>query len=75
MKLTTVALEGFRASATDACPYINTSINSDAWHVGRWLQTTGRSAPRNAETSRGHRIRANDMLLSVNSRGEVTRIE
>ncbi len=74
MKLTDIALEGFNAAPNQACPYLNTSPNSDGWHIGRWLRGTGRSAPREVSTSRGHSIRANDMLLKVNSRGEVSRV-
>jgi hypothetical protein len=52
-----------------------TSDNSNAWYIGRWLKSTGRTAPRDVSPSRGHRVRANDMVLLVNSRGEVSRVE
>ncbi len=75
LDLMPAALAGFNAAADDECPHANTSPNGNAWKAGRWLRTTGRSAPRSAATSRGHRLRVNDMLLVVDSQGNVTRIE
>ncbi len=74
MNLTPAAQEGFDAKPETACPYYSSSPNGLAWFVGRWLQSTGRSAPRDVRPGRGYRIRANDMLLLVDtSTGNVTR--
>ncbi len=73
--MTAEASQGYAAEPGADCPYLATSDSSNAWHIGRWLQRTGRPAPRNVSPSRGTRVRANDMLLLVNSRGEVSRIE
>lgn len=73
--LTPAAAEGYAAEPDARCPHMATSDNSNAWYIGRWLKSTGRTAPRDVSPSRGHRVRANDMVLLVNSRGEVTRVE
>lgn len=74
MDLTPAAQEGFDAKPESACPHYTSSPNGLAWFVGRWLQATGRSAPRDVRPGRGYRIRANDMLLLVDtSTGTVTR--
>lgn len=72
--LTPAAKAGYEASAEAACPHYSSSPNGLAWMVGRWLQQTGRPAPRDVRPGRGYRIRANDMLLAVDSNtGAVTR--
>lgn len=70
--LTAQAHEGFVAPHDAKCPYISSSNSSMAWHVGRWLNTSGRPAPREVRASRGYTMRANDMLLDVS---DVQRIE
>lgn len=75
LDLTPEATNGYRAPPDAECPHYASSPASLAWFVGRWLQQTGRCEPRNVRPSRGHRIRANDMLLLVDSRGNVTRVE
>ncbi len=63
--LTPQAMEGFQAGADASCPYLASSDSSNAWHVGRWLCRTGRSAPRGVRASRGCTMHANDMLVDV----------
>jgi len=74
MDLTPAAKEGYEAQPEATCPHYTSSPNGLAWLVGRWLRVTGRSAPRDVRPGRGYRIRANDMLLLVeSSSGGVTR--
>ena len=71
LDLTAAALEGYHAPQDVTCPYYRTSPNGSAWHVGRWMRANGKPAPRNAATSRGHRLRVDGVVLAVNAE-EVT---
>lgn len=72
--LTPAAQNGYEAAPGAACPHYTSSPNGLAWLVGKWLHETGRPAPRDVRPGRGYRIRANDMLLLVDSgSGKVTR--
>lgn len=74
MDLTLAAQAGYEAPPDASCPHYTSSPNGLAWFVGRWLQATGRPAPRDVRPGRGYRIRANDMLMLVDSAtGNVTR--
>lgn len=72
--LTPYALEGFTAAAGAKCPHLATSPAALAWHVGAWLQRSGRSAPRDVSMSRGYTVRANDMLLDAANAPAIERI-
>lgn len=65
MIVTDKALEGYGAAPDARCPYLATSVNSDAWALGRWLNQTGRLQPREVRKSRGDTYRVGDMLISV----------
>lgn len=56
---------GFNSEPGAKCPYIPTSINGDAWAIGRWLGQTGHPEPREAFKSRGDTYRIGDMLIGV----------
>ncbi len=73
--LTPRAKEGFDAPAAAACPYLASSDNSCAWHVGVWLQRTGRAEPHDVRRSRGHRMWAGDLLLDVSDEQNITRLK
>ncbi|MHC2503857.1 hypothetical protein ACVI8K_010834 [Bradyrhizobium barranii subsp. barranii] len=64
--LTAEAKQGFEAPAEARNPFYHSSASGIAWDCGRWLQQTGRTAPRAVRMSRGYSIRANDMLISWN---------
>jgi hypothetical protein len=59
------ALQGYKAEAGAKCPYYATSVSGDAWAIGRWLNQTGRAAPREVRKSRGNSYRVNDMVIHV----------
>ena len=73
--LTPQAVEGFAAAPGTDCPYLGSSDSSCAWHVGAWLQKTGRPAPRDVRRSRGHKMWANDMLLDVSDEQRIERLK
>jgi hypothetical protein len=73
--LTQEATQGYVADSQAVCPYLATSSSSAAWHVGRWLRDTGRSAPRGVRPGRGSRIHANDMLLDVSDEKSIQRLQ
>lgn len=62
--VTDKALEGWNAGGS-RCPYLATSVHSDAWHIGAWLHQTGRMMPREVRKSRGDSYRVNDMLVKM----------
>lgn len=66
--LTAEAMQGFEAPAEARNPFYHSSASGIAWDCGRWMQTTGRTAPRDVRMSRGYTVRANDMLISWNSK-------
>lgn len=72
--LTDVAILGYQAREPSQCPYRGRSAAFKAWHAGRWLQRTGRSAPRLVETERGSNLWVNDMLVAVRHEGQVERL-
>jgi hypothetical protein len=74
--LTAEASLGY-ANAGATCPYLATSNSSDAWHIGAWLFTTGRTAPRDVRKSRGYTFHVNDMKVRLHyakGRTEIERI-
>ena len=56
-------------------PYLATPNSSDAWHIGRWLSQTGRSAPRDVRPSRGSTFHVNGMKVRINYVQGCTEIE
>jgi hypothetical protein len=69
--LTAEATQGFEASAEARNPFYHSSASGIAWEFGRWMQVTGRTAPRDVRMSRGYNIRGNDMLISWNPKTNV----
>lgn len=72
--LTAVALLGYQACERSQCPYGDRSAAFTAWHAGRWLQRTGRSAPRLVEIESRSNLWVNDMLVAVRRDGQVERL-
>jgi hypothetical protein len=72
--LTNEALLGY-TNAGAKCPYLATSDSSDAWHIGQWLNLTGRSLPRDVRRSRGYTFHVNDMKVRMHYRKSGTQIE
>ena len=58
--LTTEAVQGFNREAVS---YLATSPAWYAYHLGQFMQATGRTMPRDVRMSRGCSIRCNDMLF------------
>ena len=65
MILTEAAINGYNATALTQSPHYTTSPSDMAWQVGRWMQKTGRPAPRAVRTSRGYTMHVNDMLVKI----------
>lgn len=63
--MTAEARQGFDAGGA-ANPFLWSSASHMAFAVGAWLQSTGRTAPRDVRMSRGYTVRVNDMLISWN---------
>jgi hypothetical protein len=61
---TPAALEGYNATNID-CPYLATSSSAEAWHIGAWLQATGRTSPRDVAPSRGDTFHVNGMRVTI----------
>jgi hypothetical protein len=61
--LTAVAIQGYEAPPATHCPHDLASPVGLAWRVGQWLQTTGRTRPRDVRMSRGHSLHVNDMVV------------
>jgi hypothetical protein len=62
--VTDKALEGWNAGGSH-CPYLATSVNSDAWHIGAWLHQTGRTMPHDVRKSRGDSYHVNGMKVRM----------
>ncbi|RUR71939.1 hypothetical protein EJP67_33320 [Variovorax guangxiensis] len=79
--LTPIAQDGFSSErcegeqALAACPYMESSPAAMAWLVGAWLRATGQPAPRAVRMSRGYKVHANGMLLSLADPAAIARIE
>lgn len=58
--LTAEALEGYENKPVK---YLYSSSCWYSYHLGKYLQKTGRTAPKAVRMSRGSKIRANDMLF------------
>jgi hypothetical protein len=58
--LTTEAIQGYNREAVS---YLATSPAWYAYHLGQFMQATGRTMPRDVRMSRGCSIRCNDMLF------------
>ena len=71
--LTNEALKGYSASESK-CPYLYSSPSAIAWHVGKWLNDTGRSSPRRVRMSRGFQMHVNDMLVLWRDDNSIERI-
>lgn len=63
--LTAEAMQGYN-SPNDRCPYLATSNSANAWAIGRWLQQTHRSSPKDVRPSRGDTYHVNWMKVRVN---------
>ncbi len=65
--LTTQAIEGYEAPApySGPCGYIPTSDSFNAWHIGAWLNNTGRTRPRDVRASRGDTYHVNGMKVRI----------
>jgi hypothetical protein len=74
MNMTNEAKLGY-ANPAAACPYLSTSNSSDAWHIGAWLNRSGRSAPHNVRKSRGYTFHVNDMKVQIRYANNATYIE
>jgi len=69
-------LQGWIASELDACcPYLSTSVHSDAWHIGRWLHQTGRTKPDDVRKSRGNSYHVNGMKVRMHYAKGATQVE
>ncbi len=64
MDMTTEAALGY-ANSEATCPYLATSNSSDAWHIGAWLNATGRAKPWDVRKSRGYTFHVNDMKVRI----------
>jgi hypothetical protein len=73
--VTDQAIEGYNATTFDRVPYLATSISSDAWHIGAWLNRTGRTFPREVRKSRGDTYHVNGMKVRINYIQGCTEIE
>jgi hypothetical protein len=73
--LTDHASEGFHAAEGAKCPYFDSSPASSAWHVGLWMQTTGRPAPRDVRMGRGYSVHVNDMLVDASDTTKIERLK
>lgn len=69
------AFEGYNASDLDRCPYLFSSNSYYAWSIGRWLQRTGRSFPRDVRASKSYRFHCNGMLLQMTDKHGATHVE
>ena len=74
MDMIAEALQGWN-DPHGACPYLMSSNSSDAWHIGKWLNATGRTMPRDVRKSRGYTFHANDMKVRISYAKGETRIE
>lgn len=72
--VTDKALEGW-SYYTERCPYLATSVHSDAWHIGAWLQQTGRTKPYDVRKSRGDSYHVNGMKVRMRYVKGATQIE
>ena len=63
------------ANAGAKCPFLATSISSDAWHIGEWLNLTGRTYPADVRKSRGDTYHVNGMKVRMIYREGKTQIE
>jgi hypothetical protein len=73
--LTAYAAEGYGAPDGASCPHIATSPNAMAWHVGVWLNKTGRTRPKGVRCGRGYRMHANEMQLDVTNVNAISRLQ
>jgi len=68
------SLLGF-TNPDSSCPFLSTSNSSDAWYIGRWLNQTHRTAPRDVRKSRGDTWHINGMKVRLNYIQGCTEIE
>lgn len=72
--LLTEALAGYDAPAGAASPHLHTSPADYGWRVGQHFNVTGKSRPRSASMSRGHKVRCNDQLIECKLDGTFERL-
>ena len=72
--LTSYAKEGYEAPANRECPYSATSLTGIAWHVGVWMNRTGRTMPRDVRMARGYTVWVNDMLVDAGDSPRIVRV-
>jgi hypothetical protein len=71
----TAALAGYGSAPSDTCPHYASSPLGMAWHVGRWMQTTGRTQPHEVRMSRGYSVAINGLLVDASNLNAITRLK
>ena len=73
--VTEKALEGFVAGEGAKCPYLATSVSSDAWAIGEWLRKNGKPVPDQVRKSRGDSYWVDGVLVVVKWKNNIAALE
>jgi len=73
-ELLKIAQTAFYTHKESVCTYKAATAQYLAWHVGAWMEKTGRTPPRHISKKSGKTIEINDMLIDISNIQRIVRL-